>query len=705
MVRKLFILPFALSAIHTAVVHAQDDTDQSDAELEVIKVSADQVGNPVDERVSAIEGAQLISSEYIRAQQASTLEEALRKTTSVQVDQEGGNQGSNVIVRGLSGDRVSTRIDGVPKNFNQTRHGGAGSVWIDPEMIQNITVIPGVASNLYGSGSLGGIIDMETRDPADAIGEGQQFGFTLRQGYETNGDSLTTGLEAGAELTKNTSGLVNFTYRDMGAYEDGDGNKAIGGSSGSQDTNLLTKLVHRTESLGDFELSLLDMDKSYTSRGAISRGRRLNSGVQETDVNDVSYNLKHRYQALSNDWINLSSQIATTTTERTRQTVGRNDLETWKVSTDFVEVQNQSLVQIAGTEHQFNFGFDYTADDILTAYTGNDGSQLEREREIWGIYTSDRFAVNDRISFVLGLRYDNFSSTDVASGAGSDNKGFFPKLHVDWKPLASLENLSVFGVIGKSFRAPSVHEAFGRGSTEIICEQGRRGFACNEYVPNADLEAEKADSFEVGLRYTPSSVFTQNDELYAHFIYVYNDLENFISDKELEKGTTVVDGQEFEVNRTTFVNIARAEIDGVELRINYTNDHFFTALSAQRLEGEDKDTGNNLVDISPASANFSIGAYLLDQKMRTGIDVSWRDEREVDADSSFNRLSYTVVDGFASYQINDAWKAQVRVANLLDELYTKRYQSLSLNPATGEQTDLTYYEPGRNIKLMLEAKF
>lgn len=702
---KLFVLPFALSSLHISVVHAQEESEPDEKSIEVIEISADKVGNPVDERVSALEGAQLISSDYIRAQQAATLEEALRKTTSVQVDQNGGNQGSNVIVRGLSGDRVSTRIDGVPKNFNQTRHGGAGSVWIDPEIIQNITVIPGVASNLYGSGSLGGILDMETRDPNDAISDGSDFGFLLRQGYESNGDSVMTGFEAGANLTDDTAGLFNYTYRDMGAYEDGNGNQAVGGSTGSRDTNLLTKLVHRTDNVGSFEITMLDMDKSFQSRGAISRGRRLASGVQQTDVDDVSYSLKHSYQSINNDWLNVSSQIATTTTERTRQTIGLDDLETWRVSTDFAEVQNQSLIPIAGIEHQINFGFDYTADDILTAYQGLDGNQLERERKIWGLYASDRFAINQRLSFVLGLRYDNFSSRDIASGESSDNEGFFPKLHIDWKPFETLENLSLFGVIGKSFRAPSVHEAFGRGATEIICEQGRRGFECNEYVPNSSLEAEKSDSFELGLRYSPSAVFTKNDELYAHFIYVYNDLENFISDKELENGTTLVDGTEFDVNRTTFENIARAEISGVEMRINYTNDHFFTALSAQKLEGEDKDTGNNLVDISPASANFSIGAYLYDQRVRTGIDVNWRDEREVDEDSSFNRLSYTIVDGFVSYRINDTWNAQLRVSNLLDELYTKRYQSLSVDPETSEQTDLTYYEPGRNFRLMIRAQF
>lgn len=676
-------------------------------QLEVIEVTADKIGNPVDERVSAIEGAQIIDAEYIRAQQASTLEEALRKTTSVQVDQEGGHQGSNVIIRGLSGDQVTTRVDGVPKNFNQTRHGGSNSVWIDPEIIQNITVIPGVAANLYGSGSLGGFINMETRDPKDAIKANNQLGFRVRQGYETNGNSSVTGLELGAYLTDNTSALINYTYRDSGAYKDGNGDEAIGGSSGAIDKNLLTKLVHRSEHAGDFEVSYLDFSKSYSSRGAISQGKTLSSSTQNTKVEDTSWNLEHNFSSIDYDWLNLNSRIATTTTKRERVTEGETQSETWQVSTDFIEVQNQSPVEIAGIKHQINIGFDYTKDDITTAYFSAQGEQTQRERRIAGLYASDRFSPTNNLDMVLGLRLDDFESKDVSTNATSSNQGAFPKLHINWRPFSGklLSNVSLFGVVGKSFRAPSVHEAFGRGSNAVECQQGRRGFSCTEYVANPELDAEKADSFEAGIRLNPTALITSNDQLYVHVIYVNNQLENYISEIDLTQGSIEIDGEEHAVNRISYQNVEEAEIDGVEFKVNYTNDHMFTALSAQKLQGENKNTGNNLVDISPASANFSIGAYLFAQKSRVGIDINWRDKREVDQDSSFNRLSYTVADLFASYKFNQNWQAQFRISNLTDKLYTKRYQSLSVDPDTGEQSDITYYEPGRNVKLMLEASF
>ncbi|MCY4266009.1 MAG: Plug domain-containing protein [Gammaproteobacteria bacterium] len=70
----------------------------------------------------------MINAKYIRAQQATTLADALHKTTSVQVDESGGNQGTQIIVHCLQGDQVSVRLDGASQNFNQVRDGGANTI-------------------------------------------------------------------------------------------------------------------------------------------------------------------------------------------------------------------------------------------------------------------------------------------------------------------------------------------------------------------------------------------------------------------------------------------------------------------------------------------------------------------------------------------------------------------------------------------------
>jgi len=99
-----------------------------------------------------------------------------------------------------------------------------------------------------------------------------------------------------------------------------------------------------------------------------------------------------------------------------------------------------------------------------------------------------------------------------------------------------------------------------------------------------------------------------------------------------------------------------------------------------------------------------VGAYLLGGRARVGLDVTSRADKEIDEDPSFNRLAYTVYDVFASYRLGERYKVQVRIENASDELYTKRFQSLSVDLQSGERQDLTYYQPGRNIKLSFEAR-
>ena len=118
----------------------------------------------------------------------------------------------------------------------------------------------------------------------------------------------------------------------------------------------------------------------------------------------------------------------------------------------------------------------------------------------------------------------------------------------------------------------------------------------------------------------------------------------------------------------------------------------------------DLESGQDLRDVSPASINASIGAYLFDQRSRVGLDVTRRGDKTFAPDLRFNRLGFTVFDLFGMYQLSDTVMFRARAANLTNELYTKRYQNLSID-ADGRPQDLTYYQPGRNIKLTLEFGF
>ena len=692
-------------------VVAQEDQDatqaSSDSDIETITVTADRLDDTDENRLSYLEGAQLISDEYIRAQQASTLADALRKTTSVQVDENGGNQGSVVIVRGLQGDQVSVRIDGAPQNFNQVRHGGANTIWAEPQMLQSITVIPGVASNVYGNGSLGGVIKLETKDADDVLEGEEKTASVLQLGTETNGNAEIGSIETALRLGEHASGYVYALSRGSGAYVDGAGDETLGGATGSSDINLLAKINIQVGDAGELEISRRDMRKDYTARGTQSRGRTVSSTDQFTDLEESSNAVQYLHNPTDNDLLDLSVRLSQLTVNRYRTADGSDEESHWGSDTRYFEVENVSSFQSTnGTSHTTRVGFDRTDDDLSMAYNDADGVPLQRARLLQGLYGSHTIEFNSRIAAVLGLRFDDFETTDLSSDVVSTNQALNFKTQFSYQPFAEgrAEGLSVYALYGTGFRAPSVHETFGRGDVGVICAEGRRGFSCTERIPSAELEGEDSVSSEIGLRYRFDDVLALQDQLWFQIGYIDTDVTNFIDTDALPSGSTTINGRTYRVTRSSFTNVSEAEIKGWEYAVNYSSTTWFGALTTQSLDGENLETGLNLKDVSPASTNFTVGRYLLNGRSRVGIDMTRRDSRTVDEDPSFNRLRYTIYDIFGSLSFAERYHVQVRVENALDELYTKRYQSLSLDPATGESRLLTYYQPGRNLKISFTAR-
>ena len=274
------------------------------------------------QRVGAAEGAQLISADYMKAQQASTLADALRKTTSVQVDEEGGQQGSLVIIRGLSQDQVSVRVEGAPKNFNQARHGGAGTVWLEPDIYKSLVVVPGVASNVYGNGSLGGVILLETKDPEDVMRPGAAHGANVRTGYESNGESLYVSSDTAYRFNESFAVNATYTRRDTAQYRDGAGNLSLGGATGTDDHNVLLKGALTPADAGRLELSYVGLRKDYTARGGRSRGLLVSSVDEFTNVQEDTYTAQYAFNPPDRLWFDMNVRASLHRTGRDRRADG-----------------------------------------------------------------------------------------------------------------------------------------------------------------------------------------------------------------------------------------------------------------------------------------------------------------------------------------------------------------------------------------------
>ncbi len=659
---------------------------------------ADKYQSAEGQRIGAAEGAQKISADYIKAQQATTFADAMRKTTSVQVDEEGGQQGSLIYIRGFTQDQVSVRVEGAPKNFNQVRHGGAGTVWLEPDMYKAITVVPGVSSNVYGSGSLGGVVLLETKDPEDIIKAGEDWGAAVRAGIETNAPSRYVSADMAKSFNDQFALSATLLRRNTGEYKDAEGNKALQGATGTEDKNGLFKMVATPDEDQRLELSANLMRKHYTARTTTGSGAY--GDANDTHVRDDNFTVQYSNAAADNQYLDLNVRYSESTTERRRRLEGSADAWTrWGVETKYAEVENVSLFfQSDDITHSVRYGADITTDEVETAY-GDDA-----QRNQWGAYISDTIAIGESLEVIGSVRYDSFLN-HYAQNPAIEETAVSPKLAANFKPFEGTvaEGLAVYGVVGKGFRTPSTFEA--RSSDEPSC--GRR--SCTYREANYELKGETSNSWEAGVRFDREGLFTSNDQLNFQAGYIATRAQDYIASAETgEVRTMDVDGTDTAVTITQYQNIDKAKISGFEYSMNYTNDRIFSALSAQNIEGEyasGDSKGMKLPSISPASINFSLGGYLMDGASRVGVDVSHRSQREyVERGVDRTREAYTIYDLFASWQVDEHFLAQLRVENAFNTQFAKRYIS-SLEAEDGSIEDTTTYQPGRNIKLTLEYTF
>ncbi|MGD2019286.1 MAG: TonB-dependent receptor plug domain-containing protein, partial [Planctomycetota bacterium] len=154
-----------------------------------------------------------------RLEQARSLPQALRDVPGVLVQETGPAQGSPYI-RGFTGFRTLTLIDGVRLNNSVFRDGPnqyAGT--IDPFSLAGIEVVKGPSSVLYGSDAIGGTVNVLTKDPEiwDRPLGGQVF---VRAADAAN--YVMTRVELGGAMGDRTAWRLGGTLKDLGDMTAGD---------------------------------------------------------------------------------------------------------------------------------------------------------------------------------------------------------------------------------------------------------------------------------------------------------------------------------------------------------------------------------------------------------------------------------------------------------------------------------------------------
>ena len=147
------LLPFA--------AFAQEPPTPDAVHLPDVTVTATRVPT-LAEQIPA--GVTIITRDTIDSRGYTTLPEALSAVPGLRIVQSGGQGGNaSVFIRGTNSNQVLVLRDGVPVN-DPSDPGGAFNFGVDTLAdIDRIEVVRGPMSSLYGSGAIGGVINLPQR--------------------------------------------------------------------------------------------------------------------------------------------------------------------------------------------------------------------------------------------------------------------------------------------------------------------------------------------------------------------------------------------------------------------------------------------------------------------------------------------------------------------------------------------------------------
>ena len=183
---KRKILACAITTQLITSYHASaEEKPKVDKEIEQIEVTATRRSGSIQEAPLNITA---LNSDVIKDQNIGDLEDVARWVPGLTVSDQGGREGSPIIVRGLNtnssdrgsdGGTVATYVGEIPLNIN-----------LRLTDIDRVEVLIGPQGTLYGAGTLGGAIRYLLKQPQLDITEGSVSGdlFAINESDETGGE-------------------------------------------------------------------------------------------------------------------------------------------------------------------------------------------------------------------------------------------------------------------------------------------------------------------------------------------------------------------------------------------------------------------------------------------------------------------------------------------------------------------------------------
>jgi vitamin B12 transporter len=602
---------------------------QNEETPETVVVTATRVPTPEAKVASSIT---VITAKDIAARQQQTLPDVLADAPGLNVVQSGGPGGqTSVFMRGTDSNHVKVLVDGIDVSDPSSPTGTFDFGQFLTQDIARVEILRGPQSGLYGSDAIGGVINIITKNGSGPM--------------HATGD-----IEGGSFDTFNQAGTVSgsegpFSY--AGTIE-----HYWSGATPVTPLDLLAPGEQR-------------IDDSYDNVTASTK-----LGYDVTDNFDLGFVGRYTNSDLYFTGENYLTDYPDATQSQTET------LQYYTRGTAHLVLAGGFFEQTLGLAYGSIESTD-TSPDNPTAYYFGDRVKVDWQGNL-------RFS-DDEI-LILGAEHEHDGITQPIS-AGIDIDSGYAELQStfgDFFDTAALrfDDNAQFGGEPTWRLAPGylieatgtkLEASVGTGFKAPTLSQMFENYPAYDFYGNPNLRPESSLGFDAGFE---QPLF--NEAVRAGATFYYNTIRDFINDN---------------ATYTTYVNVGRAETDGVEafaswqllptlnLRADYTYTEANDLILHQELLRRPKHKGTLNAEWQ-ATDRLSFDADLLAVS-------SWIDGNRAFTIERLTAPGYLTADIAANYAINDTFTLYGRITNLFDANY---------------QDPVGFLRPGRGFFAGLKAK-
>ena len=545
---KTFTLAILPLALISAFSHAAEEKAVEQAEVDTVYVTA-------EKQLQQSLGVSRISKDDIdKRPVANDISEFVRTMPGVNLtgNTATGQRGNKrqIDLRGMGPENTLILIDGKPVNSRQSerismrgeRNTRGDSNWVPVEEIESITVLRGPAATRYGSGAMGGVVNIVTKKVSKEF-KGQVNLYANQPQDSKEGATRRIGFNLSGPIIQDTLGFriygnLNKTDADAADINAGHGNDSAAGVEGVRNKDIAGRLQWKIS-----PAQTLILDSSYSRQGNIYNGDTQNSNPRSALVNSLAdskaetarlyrsaYSLTHDGAWEWGDTKNVISYERTVNSHLPEGLAGGP--EGSYTGLDFVQSRLKNLRFSSeanipfklGVDNVLTVGAEFTDSKLDDPASNTQGFKDQGKTDVfngisatrggkasqrnWAAYVEDNISLTDKTHLIPAIRFDHNSDS------GSN-----------WSPALNFshqigENWLVKGGVARAYKAPNLYQT----NPDFILYTRGQGCPLNApnsvrcyYMGNSNLKPETSINKEIGLEFNKNG--WQASATYFHNAY------------------------------------------------------------------------------------------------------------------------------------------------------------------------------------------